>query len=144
MTKPDNQVGKRFDLVLSCCACFGAIQSGAMVVCIGTMIDEPGPFNLLEAIAVWVVSQPLTFLVAFGSMPVLVVLRFLLGRLFENPYPVAVFCGATLGLVGTLVFNWPPSAKLVLVGLIAGIIGGLTWWLMELPFIGISKKQNTG
>lgn len=132
---------RKFSLVLSMAACFIAVEAGALVVCIGIMVLDSGPFASLEGIAVWVFAQPIILFIALGSMPLGALLRMVLGLFFEQPRSVALVAGGIIGLVGPVLFGlnfkdglaaWVPIMS---VGLFAGVFGGWTWWLIEKPFL---------
>jgi hypothetical protein len=129
-------------------ACFLAVEAGALVVCLGITLLDSGPFVILEGVAIWVIGQPIILLTALISMPVCVLLRMVLGLTFEQPRSVALISGALTGLVGSvfIVFStddgwsvWPP---VVSVGLVAGIVGGWTWWRVEKQFLERQKPSN--
>lgn len=129
-------------------ACFVSVEAGALAVCFGIMVLDSGPLAGLEGIAVWAIAQPIILLIALVSMPVGALLRVILGLTFDRPRPVALLSGATIGLVGSVLFtlstkdgfaSWPP---IVLVGLLAGTVGGWTWWRVEKPFL--DRQKPTG
>jgi hypothetical protein len=139
---------RKFSLVLSMAACFIAVEAGALVVCLGIMLLDSGPLAILEGVAIWVIAQPIILLIALISMPVGALLRMVLGLTFEQPRSVALISGALTGLVGSvfIVFStddgwsvWPP---VVSVGLVAGIVGGWTWWRVEKQFLERQKPSN--
>ena len=140
---------KKFNLVLSMVACFVAVETGALVVCIGIMLFDAGPLAILEGIAIWAVSQPVTLFFALFFMPVGVLTRTILGLNFQQPRRVAVLSGAVFGLLGSALFtsytkggwlDWPP---ILIIGLVSGIAGGWAWWRVEKPFLDRKTAKRT-
>jgi uncharacterized membrane protein len=130
-------------------ACFVAVEAGALVVCIGIMVLDSGPFASLEGIAVWAIAQPIILFIALGSMPLGALLRMVLGLAFEQPRSVALIAGGMVGLFGSAIFAfgindvllaWVPIMS---IGLVAGVVGGWTWWRIEKPFLDRQKLSES-
>lgn len=132
---------RKFNLMLSMAACFVAIQTGALVVCLGMMLLEGGALTVLEGFTVWVFAQPFILFFALLSMPIGALLRMLLGFAFARARLVSLVTGSLVGLAGSAILTssqkdgiagWVP---IVSVGLVAGFVGGWTWWRIEKPFL---------
>lgn len=140
---------KEFNLVLSMAACFVAVEVGALVVCMGIMLLDSGPLAILEGIAVWAFAQPVILLIALFSMPIGALLRMILGLTFEQPRPVALLSGAFIGVGGALLIafsikdGWSALPPILFIGLVAGIVGGWTWWRVEKSFLDRQKMPST-
>ncbi|WP_299851574.1 hypothetical protein [uncultured Roseovarius sp.] len=132
---------RKFNLVLSMVACFVAVEAGALVVCTGIMVLEGGLFASLDGIAVWAFAQPVILFIALGSMPLGALLRMVLGLAFEQPLSVALIAGGMVGLVGSALFAFFTNdglfawVRAMPLGLVAGVVGGWTWWRIEKPFL---------
>jgi len=138
---PNKLAERKFSLLRSFIACFVAVEAGALVVCIGIMILDSGLLASFEGIAVWVIAQPIVFVVAICSMPVGALLRMILGLAFDQPRSVALITGALVGLVGAIAIaftandgwhRWPLTLSL---GFVAGVVGGWAWWRVEKPYL---------
>ena len=92
------------NLVLSLIACFAAVQTGAMVVCIGIMILDSDLLRVLEGVALWAFAQPVILPIALLSSPFGALLRMVLGLLFEQSGRVAMTTGAVVGILGAAAF----------------------------------------
>lgn len=139
---------RKFNLVLSLVACFVAVEAGALAVCLGVMVLDSGPLAILEGMALWVLGQFFILPMALFSMPIGALVRMILGLNFDQPRSVALLAGATVGLVGSLLFAlsnkvglevWP---HIVFVGSMAGIVGGWAWWRVEKPFLDRQKPPG--
>ena len=109
------------------------------------MLLDSGPLAVFEGVGIWVFAQLVILPVALLSMPIGALVRMILGLSFNQPRPVALVAGASVGLGGSLFFalstqdrwsSWPP---IISIGLVAGIVGGWTWWRVERPFL---KRQE--
>ena len=138
------------NLVLSLIACFAAVQTGAMVVCIGIMILDSDLLRVLEGVALWAIAQPVILPIALLSSPFGALLRMVLGLLFEQSGRVAMTTGAVVGILGAAAFayshkggaaSWGP---ILLVGSLAGFCGGLTWWRIEKPYLDRIHRAGVG
>ena len=132
---------RKFNLMLSMAACFLAVEAGALVVCIGMTILDGDPFAGFQGVALWAYAQPVILLIALGSMPLGALLRMVLGLAFERPRPVALAAGGLVGLCASAfvvlglddgLVVWIP---LTTIGLVAGVVGGWTWWRVEKTFL---------
>ena len=132
------------NLVLSMVACFCAVQTGALVVCVGMMVAEAGPAGVFEGVGVWAIGQIPVLPIALFSMPLGVLLRWILGMPFQKPKPVALITGFGIGLVGAILLtlddNRPETIAVALsLGALAGLVGGWTWWLIERPYLEAAR-----
>lgn len=131
----------KFSLVLSMIACFIAVEAAALIVCLAIMVIDRGPLALLEGIALWAVAQPIILIIAFASMPIGALVRFVLGLTFNQHQPrsVAILSGAIIGLAGAALFGLSThdsfSFYIVFIGLTVGLVAGWVWWRIEKPFL---------
>lgn len=129
-------------------ACFCAVEAGALVVCLGIMLVNDGPWAVLNGVAGWNYSQIVILPIALISMPIGALIRMILGLYFNNPRFVALLAGAAIGLSGSLFViivrrgDWSDWPSIISVGLVAGIIGGWTWWRVERPFLLRPDQTN--
>ena len=122
-------------------ACFVAVEAGALVFCVGIVVLDRGPFASLEGLAVWAFAQQIILFIALGSMPLGALLRMVLGLAFEQPRPVALVVGGVVGLLGSALFAFGNDdvlharVPMMSLGLVAGVVGGWSWWRIEKPFL---------
>lgn len=124
-------------------ACFIAVDAAALIVCLAIMVLDRGPLALLQGIALWAVAQPIILIIAFASMPIGALVRFVLGLTFNQHQPrsVALLSGAIIGLAGALLFSlsthdsFSVSPHIVFIGLVTGLVGEWVWWRIEKPFL---------
>ncbi|WP_171174453.1 hypothetical protein [Ruegeria sp. HKCCD8929] len=128
------------NLTLSFGASFAAIQAGALVVCIGTMVNDSGLDAILEGVGVWVIGQIAILPLALLLTPIGVLIRAIVGRLFNNPKPVALVTGAAVGSMGLAAFSITQLVgdvsevlRFAILGGVSGLIGGWVWWRIEGP-----------
>lgn len=128
----------QMNLGLSMFACFCAVQAGALVICVGTMVVDSGPIALVEGIAVWIVGQIAIFPMALMFMPAGALVRMVLGLLCKRPRFVALVTGTLIGILGVLVVSIGVTvndsiqlAVFVGIGGLAGLSGGWVWWRVE-------------
>lgn len=132
---------RKFNLGLSMVACFVSVGAGALFVCIAIILFDAGPLASLEGIAFWATAQPAILFIALGSMPLGALLRMVLGLAFERPRFVALIAGGTIGLCGSVFFaigtidDVFAGVQIAIIGVVAGIFGGWTWWWVEKPFL---------
>ena len=132
---------RKFSLLLSAAACLFAVEAGALAVCIGLMVLESGPLASLEGAFMWVFAQPVIIPIALAALPLAVLLRFVLGLAFKQPRPTALIAGGVVGLLGSTLFASVSKDVLsalvpaIPLGLVAGLVGGWTWWQIEKEFL---------
>lgn len=84
-------------------------------------------FAMVFSVPIWLIGWPL----AFG-------LRYLAGRLLGERLIASVLAGCIAGIaIGWLIFGWmsrlhfPESVAEVVIAVLAGAAGGVTWWGIE-------------
>lgn len=120
------------------CACFLAVQGGALVVCIGLAFRQVSASVLLDAGALWVIGQLFILPVSLGGMLPGALLRMLLGLLFQRPRRVALVTGAGIGLAGAIYLAGVEQVEefhALGTCLLAGLAGGWVWWRIEKPWL---------
>ena len=140
---------RKFSLLLSAAACLFAVEAGALAVCIGLMVLDSGPIASFEGALMWVFAQPVIIPIALGSLPLAVLLRLVLGLVFKQPRPTALISGGAVGLLGSTLFASVSKDVLsalvpaIPLGLVAGLVGGWTWWQIEKEFLDRPKLSDS-
>ena len=132
---------RKINLLLSLLACFGAIEAGALVVCIGIVIVNSGLFAILQGISIWVIAQPAILPIALLSAPLGALLRMILGLACKKSRFSALVTGTIIGTIGSVLFAYSTKdgssawLSILPIGSIAGLVGGWTWWRIEKRFL---------
>lgn len=121
---------------------FCGVFAGAWGILAGLDAVASGPVGLADGTGKWIGACVIIAVLAISSLPLGLVLRFLIGKLHLNPQFGAILGGVAAGLmlipmlhpahnpsiaIGTHTF------ELLFVHAGAGVLGGYTWWLIERP-----------
>ena len=134
----------RMNLVLTMCACFCAIQAGSLVICVGITLLYEGVGMVLAGIGFWATGQVVIIPAALLLMGPGALLRWIVSLLAKNPFKAALGTGLIVGTIGAILFSagfgqpdFPEFIPVVLLGAIAGLVGGWVWWRIEKPYLSM-------